>query len=1669
MFSEPISATRERIRRLSQQYPELRSSSASDVMAVDEYRVRTGGGAVTRFSQDVMRVAKAAAEQERRREEERRRTGPMPAGIDERYDPRRSSSRYSRPVTRMAQMAAGAASAEERLRHDLPAELQGRADLEAAAYRGGTRIDTPGVALGVAEAFPEEASGRKVYGTPGSLDEPLRALVDAANVLGTPGRVGVAALSSLGPTGRGELPLRDLPGNVRRAITDPYSFQGVDTGLAQRMPDSGLSLGPLHITPRTLTGFGIDTIADVTTWMAITSPQINVKGIVGQGDNVAVRAGESGLAERAARIPATAGGAPIGPMLDPMHPSSATQRLFNIRQPQQMLTRTDRVMNALKSATGWGVEADDYATPIMRERRRVLQNSESQANRLGALAGTAEVVFERDAAGRITNLPGQPTIQDLAAKLPMYQSYLTPDQVAAMQMLRREVMPYGDALRELGYEFGDRPDIIDGGFYLPRGNAMEEGADVPRKVGTGRGRGKAGSMKSVKFEESMTQGIDAGYEYAPFPEALQSYARRAGQDAADQWTATAFKATGLGESAADRINPGLRAQVETLRAKIAQRRATLVRQRARRTPLNQAARDAERMATRAEKAAGRAGARMESIAGRAGERGERIAQRADDMLGKAAGAQERAAQETVGLADKARERLRRLQWRIDEIKKPLATAVEGEPIPTEAPSFQQIISNLPDRQATLAKATELRGQLTRDANGRILRNRKNAALIKQIAELDTIGELHYALERAGGDIAESMDLFYEQLNRNSNALQTRANSGQRLVMSGNTGARMRAQTKRASKRKGYDAYVNTFVGTDEDYDILREQVTAMADVVEAADFEVFPDLDTPANLGNAPTEEVMAAAQRELRILEREANKQTRRADRASAKAVRQGDALMTQAQRNTAQGAADAQRGAKAAQRGTGAQWKTATRAEQRAATRDAAEAATGAEYDQLRDDLRNLMGQWKKAKEQAAQTPRDQGSIGLPGLNGTTFPDSVANAANTILNDEKAISGKGAIPVRIVQAVNSLLRSLNASVDVSFLGIQGQLGAVTHPREYAQAMGVAMKAMNDERALGAYIRNFDEVAQSVRMPDSRAWASVGLRIGGADTEFAIGQGLGPKVGRAIRNAPAIKQSNRMFGYFGDSMRLEVADALARASRASGKQLTPEHLAEIAHAANLVTGAGGKSLGGATGDLFFFAPRFFASQLELAGRALTLDPSPAGDEARQALIRLLGVGTLLTVGMNEARGKETDFSLYRNGRVNGNFMRIRDLGGQDISLFGPWDSLLRGIAATVQGDYTYMARTKASPTVSIVWDLVYDESFMGDRARTPEYMLRRLLPFSLSEIGRESPLKTAISMTGVKTSDLTLRERLDNAARRYGEQQGLGTFDTLDELAPAMGLTRGNAERKVREANPGLDARLTASRDERAATGDEMAARSMRADELQAQMDERQRMDDERLDADPGYAMQWRENTRERQKELAIRKDEIYQGVDFSKGPWTVLDEYFRQIDNATDQVTGEVDWDAVDAWRGGLSPVDDKFIDDNTGLKGTAKAKEWRDDRRKIDEAGYWGIRDIVFDYFLQAQGMDGSWKFDDYWTEVRKQYRAYAIDYLDRANPGWRQTSPQADVLLANAAADKLRGKFDSGLGEARKQWLSQNLETYELLTKWGYRQPGMTEAMNYAGVQ
>ena len=104
-------------------------------------------------------------------------------------------------------------------------------------------------------------------------------------------------------------------------------------------------------------------------------------------------------------------------------------------------------------------------------------------------------------------------MQDVAARLPTYRPHLSDDQLRVLRELENDLRPFSKMLDEVGVERGFRPDIMDGGFYIPRGRAIKEGLDnpiyVPPKIPVTRaGRGPE---KAIRYD-SAAAGIKDGRE-----------------------------------------------------------------------------------------------------------------------------------------------------------------------------------------------------------------------------------------------------------------------------------------------------------------------------------------------------------------------------------------------------------------------------------------------------------------------------------------------------------------------------------------------------------------------------------------------------------------------------------------------------------------------------------------------------------------------------------------------------------------------------------------------------------------------------------------------------------------------------------------------------------------------------------------------------------------------------------------------------------------------------------------------------------------------------------------------------------------------------------------------------------------------------------------------------
>jgi len=456
------------------------------------------------------------------------------------------------------------------------------------------------------------------------------------------------------------------------------------------------------------------------------------------------------------------------------------------------------------------------------------------------------------------------------------------------------------------------------------------------------------------------------------------------------------------------------------------------------------------------------------------------------------------------------------------------------------------------------------------------------------------------------------------------------------------------------------------------------------------------------------TDEVIAAAERELRILDREVGKAVKRGGRL-------GRGLIGRARRHQ----------------------------------------KTLDEADQFRDELRELGADWKAAKERARTIPVGRGVIGLKSriLEGAAFPDEVANAANKVLRDQGPIMGKRASIIRVKNAVDRLAVGLSTTLDNSGPGIQGLLGLARRPKQWGAAMRVNALAWGvqgeGDRALGKFVLHFDETRAAAGRLTADQWVTLGsLRQGGLP-ELQLTEGLGG----AVAQLPLVKQANRAFGNFGDAFRLEWADDVLREEMAGGLFRPGRTLDEIISSGDIseiskvVNGATGWSSGrafGDFGDFLLFAPRFFQARLETVARSVMgLRPGAtlARREARRSMLRLIGASVVLTYIVNEMRGEPTDFNPVKRGRYNSNFLRIRRLFGErDWSLLGTWDSLLRVIVSSLLGKPHEALRGLSAPSISTSVDLIAGENVIGEPTadnplRFAETIAESFLPFASQEL----------------------------------------------------------------------------------------------------------------------------------------------------------------------------------------------------------------------------------------------------------------------------------------------------------------------------------------------
>ena len=1002
--------------------------------------------------------------------------------------------------------------------------------------------------------------------------------------------------------------------------------------------------------------------------------------------------------------------------------------LFNFGQIQPGLTRGENLMNIFRKPlvgrTDWVLD-DELATPVMKERAIVNDRIQNVSNALSqkyhALLNDAfdfndknQVIFGKDQRlfetgglrgidpeltiprtwkehrkGVFTVTPAKtllPTIQDIAARLPVYRPHLSDEQLDVLRQLQDDLKPYATLLDEVGVERGIRSDIMEGGFYIPRGRAIREGGlNTPVKVPRvkPKGEGPRGPEKIERLT-SMGEGIDEGYEYAAIGEVLEDYAIYTGERSFNIHVGNYFK--GLRDadgrlivlSPAMQVDSELRNLITKIRRNIKSSQNTIREQNTREGVYEQVAvRDVRRV-------------------GQAQARAEAASQRVDPR--------------TEGF--RYRDPVEQLEKDLHFSRKELETAI------TEARTFaEQYGNNARHLQVWKPKLNKAEQQLKKDVED----------LIKAIREGEN------SIENELKNRISSPRLSTQK----GRATRTTYTAG----LSRTVGSHMAKANQLTTKVNNLSGEVEKMSSKVDD---LIERGEILSDVLK--DNRIKEVASRKAERAAVQQLLRFSALKREMRVLEREANRANRFANQS-------GEQLRNQKKRM--------------------ANSKTLLAKHQK--------------------ELDEVQGEWDRMITSSKKPREGYAYVDLPGMEGRFFPEEMAAAINKKLIAEGSLRGRTSGGVRVLAGINKLLQGLETTADMSGIGLQGLAGMYANQRAWASAVKTSFEAWGAEgdRVLGRFIGQFDKTSKSTGRLTAGEWAgNYNLSVRGAQMgELQVGT---TGVAAALGRVPIIKQANRAFGFFGDTLRLEWADDMLQNELSMGKTLEQLRrngdLERIAEIANNMTGHARGHTGSDFAQLVLFAPRFLQSRLSTVARAaagLRFGAELDQRIARRSMLKMVGSAVTYTHLINWMQGHETDMRPWVRGNPNSNFLRAR-IGNRDFSLLGTWDSLAKGLMLTAMGRPHDVLRTLSSPMLRVGWDIFSGSTAIGERTRAEErgmanlwspetgyYALKAITPFSFQEI----PEATRAAKRGeLLTAGVTL------AGEIFGMKSGpLGYIDQKD------------------------------------------------------------------------------------------------------------------------------------------------------------------------------------------------------------------------------------------------------------------------------------------------
>jgi hypothetical protein len=636
---------------------------------------------------------------------------------------------------------------------------------------------------------------------------------------------------------------------------------------------------------------------------------------------------------------------------------------------------------------------------------------------------------------------------------------------------------------------------------------------------------------------------------------------------------------------------------------------------------------------------------------------------------------------------------------------------------------------------------------------------------------------------------------------------------------------------------------------------------------------------------------------------------------------------------------------------------------------------AATTLDISARQKRLSRARGIVRDLRDTASHPLAGEGSI--PKLGNAFFPQEFADSMNQALTTSTGSLTRG------VATFNNGARALMATMDLSAAGIQGLLALGTHPIQASKAIVRATASLANPEWYNGYIKSKQGALEGFISKGGK-WAS-NDDMG----EFMFSKTLQkiPVLGRIM------DKSNLAFSRTGNLLRLQLFESAMEGSRlknfgskgALAKGVTDAESRKIVSLINSATGFhNGKPA--SWESVALFAPRFFRSQIDVAQRAL-LKGGKDADLARMMLFRTFALGSAMTISVNKLRGEETEFNPIRvteDGTMsfNSNFMRMKNIGGQDVSLFGAWDSLLglmttAAVAGPMPGA-SRLFRTKASPAMSTLMDMVEGETFDGQEVdvMSLDGLMNALVtetvnkfPFTVQDFMQgledgEMPTGAGFNFFGLKSSPTTLFEDRDQLA--------VGLYDR--HWSELTGVERDNVE----ATRPQLFEDIKQRDVERGGLGDPISiARTQRDD-----------IDSDRISEEAALAnlLQTGRITLnqldDRMKVLQASSADQKQRVDETLGlsftgsdsdpNQKALSDWYALRDQAKLEGTDLLDFDAwnglEESYMATLTPEQTRFVEERSRPEHAPEMDWYYTAKEVVSQAGYYATVDGAF---AQLQG--------------------------------------------------------------------------------------------------